>query len=153
MERAVQELAPSAADWLERTRRRYPEADRDALARLAAWDYGRMARRRAIATGSAQFVGPIAATGPLTRLRIEVVLVIAAVNGRAARHLARDLVALLQLRTPRAAIAPVVGLAARALAARVIPFGGAVVAAVQARAIEDVAARAHGYYKGQIPET
>jgi hypothetical protein len=155
---AVRECGPAARLWVDETRRRYPAATPDALARLAAWELARAGRRQAIGTGAVRLAGPVVVTGTLARTQAELVLTIAAAYGLdpADPERARDLIVLLQapvLAGPKTTAAVrtariVAGVAARLAAARLVVLGGATVAALQStRATADVAERARSYFR------
>jgi hypothetical protein len=151
---AVRELGPSAQRWLDQTRQRYPTADPDALARLAAYEYRAVGGRRTATVAGATLVGPFAVTGTLMRTQVEVVLAIAGAYGLDPTHPDRagDLKSVLHARSPKHAARGVVGLAVRVLAERIAPFGGAVAALAQhRRTTTDVAERARGYFRGYRP--
>jgi hypothetical protein len=151
---AVRELGPSAQRWLDQTRQRYPTADPDALARLAAYEYRAAGGRRTATVAGATLVGPFAVTGTLMRTQVEVVLAIAGAYGLDPTHPDRavDLKSVLHARSPKHAASGVVGLAVRVLAERIAPFGGAVAALAQhRRATTDVAERARGYFRRYRP--
>ncbi len=156
--RAVAEWGTAARWWVAGAKERYPEADPDGLARLAEWEWGRRGRREAAATGAARLIGPVAVSGPLLRTQVQLVLTIAAVYGFDPTSPDRidELVELLHAPslagskvTAAARTAKnVAALAARILAARLVPFGGAAAAVVQgSRATTDVAARARTFYR------
>jgi hypothetical protein len=147
---AVRELGPAAQRWLDQTRRRYPTADPDALARLAAYEYRTAGGRRTVAVAGARLVGPFAVTGTLMRTQAEVVLAVAGAYGLDPTHpdRAADLMTVLHLRSA----SPVLSLAVRMLADRAVPFGGALAALAQhRRATADVAERARSHFRGYRP--
>ncbi|WP_233601125.1 MULTISPECIES: hypothetical protein [Micromonospora] len=79
---AVEELGPRARDWAERTRGRYPGADADGLARLAARRFVRLARTGgALAAGTGLFA-PAAELAAVLWTQANLVLHLAAVYGR-----------------------------------------------------------------------
>ncbi|MDT5027172.1 MAG: hypothetical protein QOE61_3598 [Micromonosporaceae bacterium] len=157
---AVHRLGPVALDWVIRARTRYPAANPDALARLAAKESVRTARWQGAATGAAGVLGSMAATGLLAHVQARLVLTIAAAYGfdPTAHERARDL--LNMLRAPRltqptpAAVRNagrvVAGVAAGRVAARLLPLGAAVAGAtIGARSTRDVAERATTHYRRQ----
>jgi hypothetical protein len=154
---AVRRLGPEARAWVTRLRTRYPGASPDGLARIAAHEYTRLARRRGAAAGT---VGALATIGVLAHAQSRLVLTIAAAYGYdpTSEARARDLVRI--LRVPRftqptvAALADsgrlVAGYAARVLVNRLVPFGASLVGVVQAgRDSADVTARAVRFYRAR----
>ncbi len=148
---AVRLLGPQAKDWVDRTRERYPQARPDALARLAAEEHVRTARRQAMANTTA--VGSWAEVGLLSRTLASLVLTIAAVYGAdpTAQARTRDLLELLPIpRLTESSLAATgnVGrllgaVAVRRVAARLMPFGAGVAGLIHSgRMTEDVAMRA-----------
>jgi hypothetical protein len=159
---AVHRLGPLALDWVIRARTRYPAANPEALARLAAKDSVRTARWQGAATGAAGVLGSVAATGLLAHAQARLVLTIAATYGfdPTTHERARDLLHV--LRAPRltqptsAAVRNagrvVAGFAAQRVAARLLPLGAAVAGAtIGARSTRDVADRAMAHYRRQAP--
>jgi hypothetical protein len=147
---AVRDLGPAAQRWVQRSRERYPTADPDALARLAAYEYGRSGRRSAATVAAARTVGPYAVAGTLTRTQVELILTIAAVYGLdpTGPERVHDVITLMHGRSPKTAVAAMSQLAARVLANAATPFGASVVAAAQqTRAIADIAARACTHFR------
>ena len=164
---AVRRLGPEARDWVTRVSARYPAAAPDGLARLAATEWVRTARRQGAASGAAGVLGSVAATGVLARAQARLVLTIAAAYGfdPTAPQRARDLLDV--LRVPRLTQPTTAALrnagrvvaqfAARRVAARVMPFGGARAGAtigaavagatIGARSTRDVADRAMAHYR------
>ena len=156
---AVRRLGPEAGAWVARLRSRYPDASPDGLARIAARECTRLARRRGAAAGT---VGALATIGVFAHAQSRLVLTIAAAYGfdPTSEARARELVRI--LRVPRfteptvAALADsgrlMAGYAARALVNRIVPFGASLVGAVQAgRDSADVAARAVRFYRSAAP--
>jgi hypothetical protein len=155
---AVDRLGPEARDWMARTGGRYPAARPDGLARLAAQESVRSARKQGAASGAAGVIGSVVGTGLLARGHARLVLTIAAAYGfdPTDRERARDL--LVVLRVPRlTSPAPtalrnagrvVASFASRRIAARVMPLGAAVAGAtIGARSTRDVADRAMAHYR------
>lgn len=154
---AVRLLGPQARDWVEHMRHRYPDATPDGLARLAAVEHARIARRQG-GLGGAGHLESLVTMGILARTEAHLVLTIAAAYGLdpTAEERGQDLLRL--LRIPRLtqpsgrALANfarlVAGHATRRLAARFIPLGGAVAGAIQgSRRVHDLASRAVHYYR------
>ena len=157
---AVRLLGPPARVWVDRTRERYPQARTDALARLAAEEHVRTARRQAMANTTA--VGSWTEVGLLSRTLASLVLTIAAVYGEdpTAEARTRDLLELLpipRLTESSLAAAGNVGrllgaVGVRRVAARLMPFGAAVAGAIHSgRVTEDVAMRAIDRYRPKTP--
>jgi hypothetical protein len=133
-------------------RDRYPDARPDALARLAAAECVRTARRRGALTSAAGLLGSAATTGVLARAHAHVVLTIAAAYGidPTQPERADDLLEL--LRVPRLTLPTIpalagagrilAGFAVRRAAARLVPFGAALAGAIQFRRHGHVAQRA-----------
>jgi hypothetical protein len=148
---AVRLLGPQARDWVDHTRERYPHVRPDALARLAAEEHVRTARRQAMANTTA--VGSWVEVGLLSRTLASLVLTIAAVYGAdpTVKARTRDLLELLpipRITEPYLAAAGNVGrllgaVAVRRVAARLMPFGAVVAGAIHSgRMAEDVAMQA-----------
>jgi hypothetical protein len=145
---AVGRLGPSAKDWVDRTRARYPGARPDALARLAVAEQVRAARLQAMT-----IAGSLANVGTLARTHARLILTVAAAYGVDPTAEARvvDLLELLpvpRLTQPTLAAAGNVGrvmgaIAVRRIAARVVPFGASIAGAIHSgRTTEDIARRA-----------
>ncbi|HEX6871521.1 MAG TPA: hypothetical protein VF163_10525 [Micromonosporaceae bacterium] len=157
---AVRRWGPWADDWVARTRQRYPSATPDGLARLAAVELARTARRQAAATAVAGPAGTSAAALWLAQTQVRLVLAVAAGYGLDPTSEDRAPELLRLLRVPRAtepaltalgqAGRMVTALVVRRLAARLVPFGAALVTAVAgAQGLEDLAGRAaHHYARG-----
>jgi hypothetical protein len=155
---AVARLGPQAGEWVARTKDRYPDASPDGLARLAAQEYRTAARRQGMAIGSAGFLGSLALTGTLAQAQTRLVLTIAAVYGEDPTASERVDELLELLRVPRLtepamaatghAAKTAGSFAVRRIAARLVPFGGAIAGALLgSRGTEDVAARAMQLYR------
>jgi hypothetical protein len=159
----VREFGPTAAEWARWTRARYPEATPDAVARLAVLEFGRAARREAVATAAGGLAGAVAADAVLARGHARMVLAIAAAYGVDPIDPARadDLAELLAptwrtaagaaLRTSTAAataaVAAKIGRAPKALAGK---LGAVLIAAIQSGQRTDaIAARAAKRYKNE----
>ncbi len=147
---AVRRLGPQAQEWVDRTRERYPRARPDALARLAAEEHVRLARRQAMVNTTA--LGAWAEVGLLGRTQARLVLTIAAAYGAdpTAEDRVPDLMELLPIPRPTQApfaAAATVGrllgaIAVRRVGARLIPFGAAVTGAIHSgRTTQDLAMR------------
>jgi hypothetical protein len=154
----VRRLGPSAREWVLRTTARYPGASPDALARLAAVEASRSGWRRAAGSAVAGGLGSLATTGFLAHSRTRLVLTIAGAYGFDPADDDRAIDVLTLLRVPRltqrttAALRNagriMAGIATRGVAARMLPFGAALAAAVQATTgVDDVALRAQAYYR------
>ncbi len=148
---AVTRLGPPAKAWVDRTQARYPEAEPDALARLAVAEHVRAARWRAITNTTV--VGSLADVGMLARTHAGLVLTVAAAYGAdpTADARVRDLLELLpvpRLTQPTLAAAGNVGnivgaFAVRRIAARLLPFGAPIAGMIHSGlSIEQVALRA-----------
>jgi hypothetical protein len=147
---AVRDLGPAAQQWLERTARRYPEASRHALARLAAYEYGRIGRHRALSAGSVPIIAALAITRRSTSTRAELVLAIAAAYGLDPTDPARahDLTTLLATPRTRTVIGQAVAAATRVIAGRAVPFGAALLGVAQhAQDTQELADRARTYFR------
>ena len=153
----VRRLGPAAQEWVERTRQRYPEARRDALALLALAEHRRTARRMALGAALPSRLVPLVAAGVdislLGRAQASLVLTIAAVYGAdpTAPERAEDLLAVLPLPrlTQRGSAAArnagrlLAAVALRRVAGRVAPFGATVASIVHSElSMEAVARRA-----------
>jgi hypothetical protein len=155
---AVARLGPQASAWLAQAKQRYPDASADGLARLAAQEFRTTARRQGVAVGSAGLLGSLALTGTLAQAQTRLVLSIAAAYGEDPSSPDRVDDILHLLRIPRLtepamaatghAARTAGGFAVRRIAARLVPFGGAIAGTIQAtRSTEDVAARAINLYR------
>jgi hypothetical protein len=155
---AVRRIGPEARHWVDRMRERYPAARPDGIARLAAAEFGRAARRHGSATSAAGVLGSIGATGVIAQEQARLVLAVAAAYDfdPTARERADELLELLRLPRLNQKAMPAVGNAARLLAgvavrrvaARLVPFGAALTGAIQgARGTDDVARRAMAHYR------
>jgi hypothetical protein len=148
---AVTRLGPPAKGWVDRTRARYPQAQPDALARLAVAEHVRAARWRALTNTTG--VGSLSDVGMLARTHASLILTVAAAYGSdpTAEARVRDLLELLpvpRLTQPTLAAAGNVGrvfgaFALRRIAARVLPFGAPIASMVHSGlSTEQVALRA-----------
>jgi hypothetical protein len=155
---AVARLGPEAKAWVSRAKDRYPDASPDGLARLAAQEYRTAARRQGMAVGSAGFLGSLALTGTLAQAQTRLVLTIAAAYGEdpTASERVDDVLELLRVPRLTEPAMAATGHAAKTagtfavqrIAARLVPFGGAIAAALQgSRSTQDVAARAMQLYR------
>lgn len=160
---AVHRLGPEARDWVARVKDRYPAAQPDGIARLATREAARAARRHGAVSGAAGVIGSVADAAVLARCQARVVLTIAAAYGvdPTSDERTRDLLELLRVPRPgqptlaalRSAGRLGAGFAVRRFASRAMPFGAAVVGAIQGgRSMKDVAVRATAYYRGIRPQ-
>ncbi|TNH21906.1 hypothetical protein FHG89_30410 [Micromonospora orduensis] len=96
---AVESLGPSAADWAERLRTRYPDASADGLARLATRRFVRSAGVGGAAAALAGFFAPLAELASVLWTHSNLVLHLAAAYGRDPAHPDRavDLLVLTQV--------------------------------------------------------
>ncbi|MEU4476497.1 hypothetical protein AB0F68_00255 [Micromonospora sp. NPDC023966] len=107
---AVDALGPRAADWVERTRDAYPDADADGLARLVTRRFVRLAGTGGALAAGAGLFAPVAELTAVLWTQANLVLHLAAVYGRDPAHPDRvaDLLVLTQVHpdagTARAAL-------------------------------------------------
>jgi hypothetical protein len=156
---SVRLAGPQAQDWVDRMHVRYPDARPDALARLAATELTREARRRGAGNaaagraGAIASVGAVVSVGAVARVQVRLALTVAAVYGLDPTSEARtrevaDLLRVPRLTQPTAAAVGNIGrlaagVAVRRVASRLLPFGAAVAGAVHGgRSTEDLATRA-----------
>jgi hypothetical protein len=163
---SVRFAGPQAQDWVDRMRARYPDARPDALARLAATELTREARRSGAGsamagrTGAMASAGAVVSVSAVARVQIRLALTVAALYGLDPTGEARirevaDLLRVPRLTQPAMAAVGNVGrlaasVAVRRVAARLMPFGAAVAGAVHGgRSTEDLAIRAISRFRPQ----
>ncbi|MEU3457833.1 hypothetical protein ABZ671_30220 [Micromonospora sp. NPDC006766] len=83
---AVDTLGPVAGGWVERTRRAYPDADADGLARLATRRFVRLAGAGGAAAAGAGLLAPVAELAAVLWTQASLVLHLTAVYGRDPGH-------------------------------------------------------------------
>ncbi|WP_229791901.1 hypothetical protein [Micromonospora fulviviridis] len=83
---AVDALGPRAADWVQRTRDAYPDADADGLARLVTRRFVRLAGTGGALAAGAGLFAPVAELTAVLWTQANLVLHLAAVYGRDPAH-------------------------------------------------------------------
>ncbi|MGC3858624.1 hypothetical protein ACPSM1_00355 [Micromonospora chersina] len=83
---AVDVLGPRAADWVQRTRDAYPDADADGLARLVTRRFVRLAGTGGALAAGAGLFAPVAELSAVLWTQANLVLHLAAVYGRDPAH-------------------------------------------------------------------
>ncbi|MEU4366927.1 hypothetical protein [Micromonospora chersina] len=83
---AVDALGPRAADWVQRTRDAYPDADADGLARLVTRRFVRLAGTGGALAAGAGLFAPVAELSAVLWTQANLVLHLAAVYGRDPAH-------------------------------------------------------------------
>ncbi|MGW4291782.1 hypothetical protein ACWEH1_01815 [Micromonospora chersina] len=83
---AVDALGPRAADWVQRTRDAYPDADADGLARLVTRRFVRLASTGGALAAGAGLFAPVAELSAVLWTQANLVLHLAAVYGRDPAH-------------------------------------------------------------------
>ncbi|WP_262285145.1 hypothetical protein [Micromonospora sp. MA102] len=83
---AVEALGPRAADWVDRTRDAYPDADADGLARLVTRRFVRLAGTGGALAAGAGLFAPVAELTAVLWTQANLVLHLAAVYGRDPAH-------------------------------------------------------------------
>ncbi|WP_225854023.1 hypothetical protein [Micromonospora sp. AMSO31t] len=83
---AVEALGPRAADWVERTRDAYPDADADGLARLVTRRFVRLSGTGGALAAGAGLFAPVAELTAVLWTQANLVLHLAAVYGRDPAH-------------------------------------------------------------------
>ncbi|WNM42098.1 hypothetical protein RMN56_12495 [Micromonospora halotolerans] len=83
---AVEALGPRAADWVDRTRDAYPDADADGLARLVTRRFVRLAGTGGALAAGAGLFAPVAELTAVLWTQANLVLHLAAVYGREPAH-------------------------------------------------------------------
>jgi hypothetical protein len=143
-EAAVRTFGPKAKDWADRTRATYPNATREALARLAVQQFVRSAGLRGGLGALAGPYTPIALATATVITHAELVLHLAAVHDLDPTDPQRA-ADLLKLASP--GIGPIVAWVALSLLSRSLPGVGLIAAVLGARATADaVAVRTRKFY-------